>query len=393
MGLNLLGFGQRTQVDNSIPINLASGQGYVIPSGQYQITPGPYTFFQVFDPVTLMWRTLGTPSGSDPFTATSDGTNYRLFNATGTMVGASITNAGTGYTNGIYPPALQLGTAAAPSVTMSTGSGTVLAKPTLIVGGSINSTVTFTGGSNYTLPPILVVSPPPAGGVPATMYVSTLTSGAIAGVTVTNVGAGYTSAPTVTVVNAQGDTTGSGGAVTVNATLAGSGTVTAITIQGNVPMPSSLTNTVYGQNGVLPSSIYTGSSAGAGMTAVPTFTFSPASTTAATANMCFTVTTLTLAGATQNTNGNIPMVCSGAATVQSTNTNPAITTQIFMPRLGYAAGSTSNQTTTTILDGGLHIAAPVAGMAWLSTGTIPAATTAGTLTYGPTTDVSYIQPL
>jgi len=386
MGFNILGYGNKTLANASTPIALISGQGYTIPSGQYQVFPGTFSSIQWFDPVTLTWKNLGTPSQSDSQTLSSDGTNYRIFNATGTMVGAVITTAGTGYTNGIYSPSQQLGTAVAPSVTMSAGGGTIVAKPTLVVGGAINTTVTFTGGSGYTVTPVLIVSPPPQGGVPATMT-ATITAGAISAVTVTNQGAGYLTAPTVTVVLATGDSTGTGGTVTVNATLVGSGTVTAITIQGNVPLPGSLNNP--SQNGVFPTTSYIGGTGGAGMTTVPTFTFAPASTTAATAIMCFTATTVTFAGPSNAGNGNFGLIGSTITAGSATLTNPAISTGLFTPRVGSTAFSTSATPTTTVInDGGLHQTIPNAVLVLNSNGTISAATTT-TIVAGGVTDISY----
>ena len=379
MGINILGYGVKTLANPSVPVVLTSGEGYVLPAGQFQVVPGLYTFIQWFDPVTLMWRSLGTPVQSDAQMISSDGTNYRLYNATGTMVGAVVTNAGTGYTNGIYAPNVQLGTAAAPSVVMSAAGGSILARPTLIVGGAINTTVTITsGGANYTVPPVLLVSQPPQGGVPATMT-CTISGGAINAVTVTNQGAGYTVAPTVTVVPASGDITGSGAVLTVNSTLVGSGTVTAITVQGNVPITGSNPTT------------YTGGTGGAGMTSVPTFTFSPASTTAATAVMCFTVTTVNAQTGKTNSNGNIGFLGSAVTAGSATLTNPAITTGIFTPRVGYTAWSTTASGGTVIVDGGLHQTV-VAGVAYadIGNGTVSGATTAVAATMGGATDTSYI---
>jgi hypothetical protein len=390
MGINILGYGNRTPAYSNTPINLVSGQGYVLPSGQYQLWPGQYTFLQYLDPITLMWRTLATPAQSDSQVITSDGTNYRLYNATGTMVGAVITNAGTGYTNGIYPPSAQLGTAAAPSVTMSAAGGTIVAKPTLIVGGAINTTVTITaGGSGYTVAPILVVSAPPQGGVPATMT-CTISGGAINAVTVTNQGAGYLTAPTVTVVNGSGDVTGSGGVLTVNPTLVGSGTVTAIIIQGNVPY----TTASVSQNGVFPTTNLTGGTGGAGMTSVPTFTFAPASTTAATSVMCFTVTTANAQTGMTNSTGNIGFLGSAVTAGSATLTNPAISTGAFLPRVGYTAWSTTATGGTAIVDGGLHQTV-VAGIAYanIGNGTVSGATSAVAATMGGATDLSYIQQI
>ena len=380
MGLNQIGYGPRTLAQSTVPIALTSGQTYMIPSGQYCIIPGLYTFFQVYDPVTTLWRVAHQTAQSAPVTVSSDGNNYRLANLTGTMVGASVTTAGTGMTDGIYYPAgypvlgnpnavVQAGTAAAPSVTMSAASGTILAKCNLIVGGVNGTAPTITaGGASYTRKPVLVISPPPAGGVPMTAYVATITSGAVAAVTVSNQGAGYTSIPTITVVNAPGDTTGSGCVITGGA-LTGSGGITAMTVVDN----------------------------GATMSSVPTFTFSPVTgSPAATAIMCFTITTMVAqTGQDHSTTGNMPMIASAIATAQSINTNPAITTGLFTPRLAYGGANVTAGGGITPIDGGLHQIIPI-GLFYLvqSDGTIPGANTKVPQTVGGAApDISYLLPL
>ena len=367
MGINIIGYGTKGTANPTSVINLPAGGTYVIPSGQYQLLLGAYTFLQWFDPITQLWRVFSGPSQSDSTVISSDGFNYRLANLTGSVIGASVTNAGTGYTNGIYPPAAQLGTAAAPSVTFAAGGGSVPAKGTVIVGGVINTTVAITaGGTNYTLPPTLIVSNPPAGGIPATAT-CTISGGAINAVTVTNAGAGYTAAPTITVVNQALDTTGSGAILAVNATLAGSGTVTAITVPVN----------------------------GVGMTSVPAITFLPASTTAATAIMCFTITTgVAQTSASNMGTGNIGFAGGNLATAQSINTNPAITTGLFVPRIATTGFNTTGGGGVTFNDSGLHQTIP-AGIAYavLSSGTISAAATAVAQTVGGVSDINYLSQI
>jgi hypothetical protein len=371
-----IGAGLRTAASPSIPIILGSGQAWPIPSGDWSIWPGRYTFFQTYDPITALWRQLASPFGSDVQNISSDGWNYRLANLTGCVVGASVTNAGTGYTNGIYYSAgfpipgnssalVQLGTAAQPSVTFAAGGGTVVAQGNVIVGGAINTTVTITaGGTNYTYPPQLLVSNPPNGGVPATMY-CTISGGAINAVTVLDQGAGYPVAPTVTVLRHPLDTTGAGGVLTVNATLVGSGTVTAVTVPIN----------------------------GVGMNAVPAITFLPASTTAATAIMCMTVTTGNAQTSASNMGtGNVGLILGALVpAASSVLLNPTIQTNLFVPRLGFTAFNTTAGGGVTAIDGGLHQAIP-AGIAYavLSSGTISAAATAVPPTMGGVVDTSFV---
>jgi hypothetical protein len=365
MPLNQIGFGPRTTAFAGIPISLASGGIFNLPSGQWTVNAGPYTFLQQYDPVTQVWLPVGTGAGNEHATVSSDGYNFRLANLTGCPVGAYITNGGSGYTNGIYPAAAQLGTAAAPSVTMSAGG----ARPTIVVGGAINTTVTITaGGTGYTLPPILTLSAPPSGGVQATA-VCTVSSGAINAVTVTNQGAGYTTAPTVTVTRHPFDTTGSGGVLTVNPTLANSGNITALTFPDHG----------------------TG-----GLSAVPTFTFAPASTSAATAVMCFTVTTInqqaSLAGLV---NANIGFAIGQSPSGAQTNTpsNPRISSGLFLPRMAMTGmSSATGGTLTPIIDGGLHMTIPI-GVVYAGVAAITATGTATVPTVGGITDTSFITPV
>jgi len=364
---NQIGFGVRGTNWPNTPINLPAGAVYTVPSGQYSAHLGPYTAIQQWDGVSQIWRFVEASTQSAPVLLSSDGFNVRLINMTSTVVGAVITTAGSGYTNGIYPAGTGLGTAASPTCTFTAGSGTVLATGNVIVGGAINTTVTITtAGSNYTKAPILVISAPPAGGVQATAT-CTISSGAINAVTVTNQGAGYTTAPTITVVNANGDTTGTGAVLTVNSTLVGSGTVTAITIANN----------------------------GAGMTAVPTISFSPASTTAATAVMCFSMLTSATTGGTGYTNAaTAPFVATSNVTAgTSVLTNPAINTGVYVPRpaTGYVTCSSTTAWAATLTDQGLFQVASA------YTGVVPTSaafgTTTGTVanTFGGVSDTVYLQ--
>ena len=237
-------------------IDLAAGQILQMPAGTFQLALGTYTSLLWLDPVTNIYRPVAASPDRVTKYIDSDGGNFQIGNLTGCAVGALITNVGAGYTNGIGTAATGL------TVTPSTG-GSVWVP---VVGGAINSTVAITaGGSGYLYPPILVIDAPPTGGIQATAT-CTISGAAINAVTVVNQGAGYTTAPNIRLINDPRDTVGSGGVLTVNATLVGSGALTAL-------YPSNY---------------------GTSLTAVPTFTFSPASTTAATAVMNFVVTGFTV---------------------------------------------------------------------------------------------------
>lgn len=240
-------------------------------SGQYVISPGMYSSLQIFDPALVMWRNVNAMPGGQ-YTISSDAANYRIANTTGCPIGAIITNAGSGLTNGYNTV----------TVTPSAG-GSVWST---LVGGSINTSVTITtAGSWYTAPPILVFNPPVnQGDIPYILpaAVCTLTNGTIGSVTVTQIGAGLVSAPIITVVPQPGDSTGGGAVLTVNATLTNSGKLVVMW-----PAAATLTTggTVLAVQQVAPY--------GAAQTSVVTFTFSPASTIAATAIMNFTITSFT----------------------------------------------------------------------------------------------------
>lgn len=394
MSLMQMGTGSRpTTAFPLTQIDLTSGMVYTIPSGQWEVTPGPLTFVQAFDPISWSWRTIGGGYNNQPMLVGSDGTNFRLANLTGTVVGAIITNAGTGYTNGIYYPVgfpitnnpnatVQAGTAAAPSVTFASGSGIALAaKANVIVGGAVLTTgATVTAGTGYNHPPTLVISPPPAGGIQATATI-TVSGGGLSTVTVTNQGAGYTSTPTVTVVPHPIDDpknsaiyggTAAGGAVTLGG-LTGSGTITGIVVVDN-------------------------GFASAAVTAVPAITFAPASTTAATAIMCVTVTTVANQAATNLGNGNIGIIGSQVVAGSSVLTNPASTTQLFRPRPGFTRFGTTATGEVSVLDGGLHQIVGAVGTlnvayASQSNGTISGNTTPAALTVGGATDTSMLRPV
>jgi hypothetical protein len=154
-------------------VTLQAGQVQLLsPAGWYWVKTGLYTTLQQYDPITGIWRAIGAGDNTavDHFIY-SDGVNYRLANQTGALVGALLTNAGSGYTS-------------APTVTASAGNSIWRA----IVGGAVSTTVTITnGGSNYTYPPIVQFQAPPSFGVQATGY-ATLTNGVVTSVTVTKSG-------------------------------------------------------------------------------------------------------------------------------------------------------------------------------------------------------------
>ena len=347
-------------------VSLPAGQTFILPSGTFLVIPGGNTSIQFLDPVSGKWSTINADNSFQPFHLDSDGSNIRLANLTGCPIGANITNAGTGYTNGVGQTTTGL------TITPSAGSSVWIP----VVGGAINSTITITaGGTGYTFPPNLVIQAPPAGGIQASAT-CTVSGGAINAVTVVNQGAGYTSAPLVVVQNDYRDTTGKGGILTVNATLVGSGGLTAM-----YPSPA---------QGV--------SGYGTPLTTAPTFTFSPASTTAATAVMNFAATSLTVSsGGTAVPAGSVgiagPTLVAGASAANTAG--PISTTGLSFPRAAWfflnISGGVVQASGNTVVDPGLFQAAPTFGLI-SSSGVAPTAGVSITVNVGGIPDVSYVQP-
>lgn len=238
-------------------------------SGHYFINPGLYSEVQEYDYIMDYWRPLSTAPGA-AITISGDGANYRIANTTGCPVGAVITNHGTGLTNGFN------------TVTITPSAGSSVWNT--IVGGAINATITVTaGGTLYVGIPSIVFAPPATQG--STPYilptaVAVMSGGAISSVTVIDQGAGLVAVPSITVVPAVGDSTGGGASLTINATLAGSGQLLAM-------YPAATTWNADGSRTPLTKPY------GDPQTTVPTFTFSPVSSLAATAIMNFAVTSVT----------------------------------------------------------------------------------------------------
>src|SRR6266853_1550478 len=171
-------------------VTLPSGGVWYPPSGTYLITTGSQTIVQWWDPTDGIWRQYAGPETLAQIS--TDGTNYRLVNNSGTCVGGSITNAGSGGTNGIGPN--QTGstvTFAAPAA----GGVTATAQGYVVVGGTVPAPTVTQGGSGFLVPPTIVCDPPPPGGVQATFTATISAAGVITGVTQLAPGAGYTSIP------------------------------------------------------------------------------------------------------------------------------------------------------------------------------------------------------
>lgn len=241
--------------NNPIYRNLVSGAYHLLPAGQFAVDLGRQIAIQFFNVNNNTWNILCVGPTTTPVTITSDGINYRIINLSGTIMGASVTNQGSG-------------TYVQSTTSLSFGSaptGGVAATGVAIVGGDLTLTVTA-GGSNYSPLTYLVIQPPwvaggqnSVGSLPA-IAIPTITSGAVASTTFTGgfAGAGYGTVPTVTVV----DPTGVGSGAVVTAAI---GTTNAALITGIL-----ITNGGSNYTGTtIPTVTITGAGSSAAATAIP----------------------------------------------------------------------------------------------------------------------------
>lgn len=348
-------------------VTLQSGEVALLsPAGWYLIRLGFYSTLQQYDPLTGMWWGIGGGQfqGGETWFY-SDGANFRIANQTGSVVGALLTNGGTGYTS-------------APIVTASSGASIWKA----VVGGAISTSVTVSnGGTGYTYPPQVLFSAPPniqqGGGIPASGY-CTLSGGVVSTVTVTNQGAGYPSAPTITFVNdpretnvpvalANSTVTSGSGAAAV-ATLTGSGTITGLLCVD------------HGQGG---------------LTAVPTLAFAGGggASAAATAIMCWSITALTAGTAGAGLSGASAWITAEdnfpATAAAYTNTDTQINlvrTRKADAKFTVTAGALAGS--ATIYDGGIYTSAPTVLV--VSNASVVTTAPVVTATMGGQTDTSYV---
>ena len=343
-------------------ITLGPGLVWNIPPGTFWIKAGYYTFLQFLDPVSNTWKIRPTAKDDVVF-IDSDGTNYRLANTTGCVVGAVITTGGTTttYTNGIGSTAT--------GVTVTASSGASTWQP--IVGGAISATtVTGTAGSGYLYPPLIIIDAPPQGGLQATAYVTGLSTGTVpvANIVVTNQGAGYTTAPNITFVNDPRDTAGTGAACTVPLTATG-----ALT-------------------GLYPSNH------GTALTGAPALSMS-AGNAAATALMNFTVTGYAVATTGTGVAAFYVTTTSNKLAAQTLPVvNPMHAENVTFPRpcriYSTLSGGSIQTTGVVVEDGGLGIQqVPAALPVYAITSTTAAVPIIGAPTVGGAVDTSYVQPV
>lgn len=332
---------------------LAPGDSIAIPQGNYYIMLGPYLVLQFQDPVSGVWRVLGPIGDRQISSVTSDGFNYRISNLTGCACAASVTSAGSGYTQSTV------------TVTSSSGGSTWQA----IVGGMVSLTTINNAGSGYGIPPHLFIAAPPVGGIQATGY-CTLTSNTVSAVTIDNVGAGYVTAPTAVIVTSPYDpninTTIK--AATVTLAVVGAGSIAAVVC----------------------------TNPGASVSAAPTLTVAGGAGTGATvtALRLQTFVSATVASAGTWTGGALLTSVGGnGGTVPAWN-NPQINYSNFVPRpmqVLLSGASSTLASVATIYDGGLFLSAPTLSVAPVGGNIAPASVVTVTATYGGVSDTCLLQ--
>lgn len=226
------------QDPSSNSISLAPGESFVIPAGTFFVGAGGYLVLQYLNPVTGAWSNSSGSAYNRILAVKSDGYNARVANLTGCVIGAAISNAGSGYVQ------------SSTTVTAVGSFQTGVAVPTFvpIIGGQLGLTSTFTidvptKGAGYGVAPIVMIPPPPpaannpngVGGIAASAYAVIGASGSITAISITNPGAGYVSAPPVTVVPSPFDPNLSLGitAASVSFSLTGSGSIAGVLCTNN----------------------------------------------------------------------------------------------------------------------------------------------------------------
>lgn len=218
-------------------VELGAGNAINLPAGQWYCMGGTSSAPQFLDPVSQQWRNMFAPGTAWGVTLKSDGFNLRIANTTDTAYanyntnGGIVTAAGSGYVQ------------ATTAITVSAGNSTW--QP--VVGGKLGSFTVASGGSGYTVPPLVFIPAPPYPGVCATAH-STLSAGAVSSVTLDQAGAGYLTAPPVILIPSPLEPASSNIVnASVTVVLAGAGTLTAVLlINFGTPQTSAPTLTVTG---------------------------------------------------------------------------------------------------------------------------------------------------
>jgi hypothetical protein len=215
-------------------ISLSPAQTFVIPAGSWVVSStGTVSAIQYLDPIRQEWQNYAGPGAALFENLTSDGVNWRVNNLADSAYGALITAAGSGY--------------AQASTTVTAGTGNSTWQP--IIGGALGAFTVGTAGSGYTIPPLVLIPPPPAPGIAATATAA-LTTGAVSSITIRTAGAGYLTAPPITLLPVQNDPAYLAGTI-INAAatvvLTGAGTLTGLLLVNfGGPLTTAPTLTVNG---------------------------------------------------------------------------------------------------------------------------------------------------
>lgn len=226
-------------------INLAPGESWVVPRGDWMINLGFYLVLQYYEPISNTWVT-GSSASYDRglHHVQGDGFNIRVANMTGCPTGSVVAALGSAYVQ------------ASTTIVATPGNSTwvpVVGGALAVVGATLTS-----NGAGYGVAPILLIPAPPGpnnnangiGGVAASGY-CTIASGTVSGVTLTNPGAGYPSAPIAVIVPSPFDPNLSSGITqaTVAFSLTGSGQIrAALCTNSGAPLsnPNQITLTIAG---------------------------------------------------------------------------------------------------------------------------------------------------
>lgn len=376
-------------------VMLQSGQVYLVPAGQFLVIPGQQTVLEFWDQISAQWRATQCYQGQVE-QISSDGTNYRLVNLSGVIVGASITAAGSGGVNGIGP--VQTGSTVTFGASAS-GGVTTTAQGYVVVGGSVAAPTVTQGGSGFLVPPVIAIDPPPPGGIQATAIPTLSAAGVLTAITMVNVGAGYLSSPNFYIVPQPQFYTGSprwpGTATTPGDTIAAQGLPASGIAPGLIHPNNIWPGSPYQQNisstlgalltpvaltgsGTLTAivmtyygALYTGAQAG-------TITFGGTSLGAAAAtpifSFCLTGTSVTGTGGTVYVVG-MPAETTLGLVTSSVNNN------LFTPRAGRGIVTNATGPVFTIEDPGFGIqkasSIGIGGGPATALGTVPAASLGG----------------
>lgn len=421
-------------VPGTSEITLAPGQALPIPGGDWAVKVGKYSVLQVQDPVSDLWFSFANTSPSEVQYLHSDGQNIRIANLTGCPIGAVITNAGSGYSQGTTTVTASAGNSQWVAIVGGALTAQLMSSVATTAASGTGTTATITFAAQTAAPPVgslvTVAGVTPTGynvtnavvtaSTTTTVSYANTTTGAqtVAGTVttspITNAGSGYTVPPMVFIgsppstgtypqgVQASAYATISGGSVSsIILTNQGAG-YSATPSLSIVPSPydpnfGSIVNAtgVVGLTGSGQVTAILCMNNGAPQTTAPTLTVAGAgASAAATATMCWTATgaSVSAGGAGYTTSTEVTSI-GGRVSATPVWTNPATENLLLDPRpaaMSVAVAGTSITSIATVYDGGLFSGAPTTLVL-----TNAVATTAATLvlTLGSAPDVSFLQPL